>query len=342
MSLYRRAGTRVWWCRFTLGGKEVRRSTGTADSQQAEEFEHELRKRYWREVRLGEKYYTFRQAAERWLRERATKRSIKRDRQILAEYRELADVGLRDFSRDMLSELRDAREQAVTAATVNREMALIRSILNLAASEWRWIEIVPKVPMRRLEQKDPRWITREQFTALIRYLPRHAADVARFAVATGLRRSNITGLTWDRIDMAEAVAYIPGSQAKGKRGIPVPLNTDALAVLARQIGRHQTYVFSYRGKPLEQLMTKAWRKACVNAGLAGLRFHDLRHTWASWQAQAGTPLYVLRELGGWASDAMVRRYSHLSTTHLAEFADRTLLDRTKVGTVTTRPLRKRR
>ena len=58
------------------------------------------------------------------------------------------------------------------------------------------------------------------------------------------------------------------------------------------------------------------------AGIAEFRWHDLRHTWASWHAQAGTPLHVLQELGGWESAEMVRKYAHLSTVHLTEYVDR--------------------
>jgi integrase len=53
---------------------------------------------------------------------------------------------------------------------------------------------------------------------------------------------------------------------------------------------------------------RAWRNACKRAGLKGLRFHDLRHTWASWLMQAGVPAYAIQSLGGWASPKMVERY----------------------------------
>ena len=52
------------------------------------------------------------------------------------------------------------------------------------------------------------------------------------------------------------------------------------------------------------------------------RWHDLRHTWASWHVQAGTPLHVLQELGGWECVEMVRKYAHLSSEHLVEYVDR--------------------
>jgi len=88
------------------------------------------------------------------------------------------------------------------------------------------------------------------------------------------------------------------------------------------LGASSTHVFSYRGNPVHQVNTKAWRLALQRAGIAEFRWHDLRHTWASWHAQAGTPLHVLQELGGWESAEMVRKYSHLSTVHLTEYVDR--------------------
>lgn len=58
----------------------------------------------------------------------------------------------------------------------------------------------------------------------------------------------------------------------------------------------------------------------VVAGIEDFRFHDLRHTWASWLIQSGVPLSVLQEMGGWESIEMVRRYAHLAPNHLTEHA----------------------
>jgi integrase len=77
--------------------------------------------------------------------------------------------------------------------------------------------------------------------------------------------------------------------------------------------------------PIKQISTKAWRDARNAAGLPGFRFHDLRHTWASWQVQAETPLKHLQELGGWATMDMVMRYAHLAPGHLAQYAERSAL-----------------
>ncbi len=63
---------------------------------------------------------------------------------------------------------------------------------------------------------------------------------------------------------------------------------------------------------------RAWNSACKRAGIEDFRFHDLRHTWASWLIQSGVPLSVLQEMGGWESIEMVRRYAHLAPNHLTE------------------------
>jgi len=62
------------------------------------------------------------------------------------------------------------------------------------------------------------------------------------------------------------------------------------------------------------------QKALKRAGIENFRWHDLRHTWASWLAQKGVPMHDIQEMGGWETAAMVRRYTHLSPAHLAHRA----------------------
>lgn len=325
MSLYRHPKSAYWWVRFTVRGRQVRQSTFTQDRKAAEEFEHRLRDRYWRAARLDEASHSWKEATDRWLRERSGKRSLERDERIFAIYTPLNSKALEDLTAAELSSIRTTREQEVSPATANREFALIRAVLTRAHKQWRWLEHAPAVPMADLGKQDPRWLTRAQFQALVKLLPAHTADMARLAVATGLRRGNITGLTWDRVDLKEKTAHVNASEAKGGRGIAVPLNAEAVSVLKRWRGKHERYVFVFRKKPVYQVATRKWREAVKAAGLTGLRFHDLRHTWASWQAQAGTPAYAIRELGGWATDAMVKRYAHLNPGDLAAYAARTLV-----------------
>jgi integrase len=103
----------------------------------------------------------------------------------------------------------------------------------------------------------------------------------------------------------------------------VPLNDTAVDVVRAQRGRHPAHVFTYEGKPIKQVSTAAWYKALKRAGIENFRWHDLRHTWASWHVQGGTPLFPLRELAGWETEKMVRRYAHLAADHLAAYARNT-------------------
>ena len=72
-----------------------------------------------------------------------------------------------------------------------------------------------------------------------------------------------------------------------------------MIVIREQLGKHSTHVFSFKGKPVRQVNTKAWRQTLQRVGIDDFRWHDLRHTWASWHVHAGTPLPVLQELVGW-------------------------------------------
>ncbi|MBT6523750.1 MAG: tyrosine-type recombinase/integrase, partial [Methylococcales bacterium] len=92
-------------------------------------------------------------------------------------------------------------------------------------------------------------------------------------------------------------------------------------VVLERRGIHPIYLFTFKGKRIKRAHTAAFKKALVRAGIENFRWHDLRHTWASWHVQNGTPLNVLQELGGWSSYEMVLRYAHLAPDHLADYAN---------------------
>jgi integrase len=123
-------------------------------------------------------------------------------------------------------------------------------------------------------------MTVKQAEMLIGELPAHQRDVVVFALATGLRQSNVLGLEWSRVDLASGHAWVGADQSKNRRPIAVPLNATALEVLRRQLGKHRERVFTYARKPLTTANTRSWRKALKRAGIENFRWHDLRHTWA--------------------------------------------------------------
>lgn len=325
MSLFKRKDSSVYWIKITVNGRTVQKSTGTPDKTKAQEFHDRLKAQLWEQTKLGAKRgYSWNEAVVRWLNETQQKASRKDD---LGHLRWLdpflAGKSLDEINRDCLDKLIQAKLAGEAShATVNRMLALVRAILRKAALEWEWLDKVPKIRLLPEASRRIRWITREEAGHLLRELPEHLQAMVRFSLETGLRQANVTGLQWSQIDLTRRCAWIHPDQAKARRAIAVPLSKAAVVIIREQLGKHTSYVFTYQGNPVTQVNTKAWRNALERAGIKNFRWHDLRHTWASWHVQAGTPLHVLQELGGWESVEMVRRYAHLSSEHLTEYVDR--------------------
>jgi len=325
MSLYKRKDSPHWWVKLSLKGRRIQQSTGTSERYQAQEYHDRLKASLWEQARLGvQPRRSWNEAVVRYLAETTHKASHADDKGHLRWLdRILNAVALEAIDRDLLDSIMAERAAGgASNATVNRTLEVVRAILRRAAHEWDWLAKTPRVRMLPEPKRRVRWITRDEASRLVAAPPKHLAAMARFSLETGLRRSNVTGLLWSQVDLARRCAWIHADQAKARKAIAVPLSAAAVILLREQLGQHATHVFSFRGKPVRQVSTKAWYQALKRAGIRDFRWHDLRHTWASWHAQAGTPLHVLQELGGWESADMVRKYAHLSSEHLAEYADR--------------------
>ncbi len=325
MSLYKRKDSPFWWIKLSCNGSRIQESTGTDDRIKAQEL-HDRKKAFmWDQVRLGIKpRRTWSEAVVLYHQETRHKASFVTDVVHLRWLdRYLGGLHLDQIDREKVEMLRSAKSaEGVRPATVNRTLEVLRAILNKAVSEWEWIDRAPRVRMLPEPDRRVRWLTREEADKLLQELPPHLADMARFTLETGLRRANVTGLQWSQVDLERGQAWIHADQAKGRKPISVPLSTKAIEVLRGQIGKHEKFVFCYAGRPVMQTGTKAWRNALERAGITNFRWHDLRHTWASWHVQCGTPLHALQELGAWRCVEMVRKYAHLSGEHLAEHAER--------------------
>jgi integrase len=266
---------------------------------------------------------SWQEAVVRFLAVKGTLRDIKGYRGIcrrLDEY--LGDLMLNQISGDVIWNIVQGElKRGNKIATLNRHLAVTRAILRMARDEWQWIDSVPKIRLLSGEVERDRWLTREEAEALLEASPPHLAAMIRFALATGCRAREITGLEWKRVDLNRGTAWLD----KTKNGTPrgVPLNADAIEVLEELLGDHDQYVFTYQGQPIKRAITNhAWYTAVKKAGLYDLRFHDLRHTWASWHRQAGTTCDELKDLGGWKSRSMVDRYAKFATEQLTVAASR--------------------
>ena len=332
--IYRRPDSRYWWINATLSnGKRIRQSAGTEDRQEAEAFLAKLRVESYREVHFGIKpQRSWQEAVLRFLAVIRTLRDIKGYQGLcrrLDTY--LGDLMLNQINGDMIwSIVQGELKRGNKIATVNRHLALVRAILRMARDEWQWIDSVPKIRLLSGEVERDRWLSHEEAERLINACPPHLAAMVRFALATGCRAREITGLEWDRVDLKRRTAWLDQTKNGTPRG--VPLNQDAVEVLESLQGNHQKFCFTYKGEPIKRSNSnKAWYTALKRAGLEGFRFHDLRHTWASWHRQAGTSCDELKDLGGWKSRIMVDRYAKFATEHLAVAATR--IEKNRKGTV---------
>jgi integrase len=225
---------------------------------------------------------------------------------------------LNTLSQADLDALLYALPELKTAGARNRYRATLRSILRRAV-RWGILDQAPCVILEPEMEKDLPTLTREQATQLIQAAPAHLQPVIRFALATGLRKANILGLQWPRVDWTNQQLQVSADDAKGKRILTLPLNQTALAVLQGEKGKHDRYVFTVEGRPYRWIDHRTWQALCARAGAPpGFRFHDLRHTAFTWLAQAGVDAQRLQRLGGWSTLKMVERYTHLQVDDLRE------------------------
>lgn len=323
--LYRRKDSRYWWISTTLpNGQHVCGSTKTEDREQAEAYLAKIRHEAYQAHFFGVKpKRSWQEAVVRYLAAKAHLRSIedvRRSCRVLDQY--LGQLMLDQINGDVIwSVTQGFLAKGNQAATVNRHLAVIRNLLRMARDEWQWIDSAPHIRLLSGEVARDRWLTREEAERLIKTCPPHLAALVRFALATGCRAREITGLEWERVDLDRHTAWLNQTKNGTPRG--VPLNRDAVAVLKEQLGKHTQYCFTYEGRPIRwQVSNNAWVKAVKRAGLDDFRFHDLRHTWASWHRQAGTSCDELKDLGGWKSRVMVDRYAKFATEHLSVAAAR--------------------
>jgi integrase len=324
MSLYKRKDSSAWWIKITITGRKVQRSTGTEDKIEAQEFHDKLKAQLWEQERLGVKaQHTWREAVVRWLNETSDKATHGEDKsKLIWLHTYLGDLLLDEINLDCIDKVRTAKLKEASKPTVNRYLALVRSILIRARDEWEWIDKAPKIRLFKEANDRERSLTQEEAKLLLFELPKHQRPVVFFALTTGLRLSNVVRLKWAQVNLDLKHAWIKGSQSKNRSPIAIPLNDLAIEVLQQQLGKHPDRVFTYLGKPFEAANTKAWKSALIRAGIEDFRWHDLRHTWATWQRQAGTPTHELQRLGGWKTAAMVERYAHVAPDNLAIAASR--------------------
>jgi len=306
-------------------GRTYRKSTGTEDYEEARRIAKIVEERL-RRLKHGDRgAVSWKEAADRWLT--STAKPKKRDRWILDWLEPF--IGIEPISDvadpDAIEALRQkGLEVGWSHSTVDRMMGTLSAVLK-AAADWRMIDAAPAIPMFRPQRAEPRWLTPSQFERLCAELAMHQVLAARFAVHSLLRMRAQGKLRWDRIDFKQRRAWIPAAEQKAGRTFGFPL-TDELVRILRAMRwlspPASAYVFTWKGEPIDDFNTKSFQEAVSRAGIGPLRWHDLRHTGASWAVQSGVTLPELMVLGDWTDYRSVLRYAHLAPSHAAAAAER--------------------
>ncbi|MGE8674228.1 tyrosine-type recombinase/integrase [Achromobacter kerstersii] len=326
----------IWQVDIRVPGvPRVRCSSGTTDRQAAQEYHDKLKADLWRQAKLGEQPDRFfEEAAVRCLRLWDGLRDYDSKVRHVAYWRsQFSGRAIRSLKFDEIADKlpthtthKHRKPTPVSAATKNRYLATLRRMLKLC-EDWDWIDKCPKFsefvePDNRVRWEPPSVIGRLISAMTLEWM----RDVSLVAVATGMREDELLSLRPSNVDMPQRNAWVIAEEAKSGYARSVPLNADAMAVLQRRVPKAKRFVFERPSRDgvvrkISQVDARCLRRACAEVGIDDFHFHDLRHTWASWHVQAGTPLMVLKDLGGWETLDMVQRYAHLAPSHLAHHSN---------------------
>lgn len=340
MGIYRKPKSPYWWADVSVAGRpRVRFSTGTTDRIEAQKVHDRERAKLWNTPTEIERSSLLSAWVIKWCSVEG--RSLS-DIQSMGKFmKHYQDRLIADVVRDTAALDKAMRSFIKTPSTYTRYRARIHAVLEMARKEGA-IASVPALPEWRVgRNKKPVAYLKDKnaLDDLIRHLPAHQKPMVLFATFTGMRQANVLNLRWDHVDLERRIAWVDAAETKAGRAITIPLNNAAVKVLEGQLGIHETYVFTYRGRTISEIK-RGFIDACVAAGLGtltvtpdpqnkdgvsrrykGLRWHDLRHTFASWHAMRGTPPQVIQVLGGWASMKMLENYTHLAPSFVATHAE---------------------
>ncbi len=344
MGLYKR-GT-VWWMSFTHDGEQYRRSTETEDRKLAQrifdKLKGEIAEGKWFEKLPGEGY-TFTDLMDKYMKEYSAfnkaPKSYKRDKGLRKNLEPVfGDMILTEISPLQISEYKTKRRmEGASPRTVNYELTLMGHAYNLAIREWGWLNDNPviKVQKEKVNNLIERWLTLEEEKKLLEASPKWLQEIIIFAIQTGLRESEILDLAWRQVEINRRTITIYEQKNKGVDTLP--LSQTALNIL---LGKNKNphhendLVFpNMSGKRiLPSNLIRSFQVAVKKSGIRRLRFHDLRHTFATRLVQNGVDLLTLQKLGRWKEVKMVLRYAHHCTESLRKGIE--AMDRIQYGTIT--------
>jgi integrase len=223
------------------------------------------------------------------------------------------------YRAERLRSFRPGTKKPISPTTVNKEVALLKAMLNKAIT-WSYLDVNPLRSVKRLPEPDGRlrYLDIDEIDRLLSACPAHLLPIVICALHTGMRRGEILGLTWDRVDMKQRFLHLVKTKTRKARSIPI---NDSLMEALRHLPRHlgTDYVFwNHETATRFVSIKRAWNTALKKAKITGFRFHDLRHTFASHVQMGLGDLRATQALLGHADPRMTMRYAHLSDARLRD------------------------
>ncbi len=327
-------GHTVWQAQIIRVGERPKYGTfdtKLAAQEWARQIEATMDRGEWMDRREGDRTLLC-AALNRYEREILPKKALsaqvaERNRLHALVERRIARIALTKLGgADIAEYIREREGEGVSANTIRLDLASISHLYTVARTAWGMPYLVNPVPLAktarpRLPAGRDRRLNDGEEKRLIIAAGKGFAPVIRFALATAMRRSEIAGLNWDRVDLTQRSAHLPTTKNGTARS--VPLSREALTVL-ESVRRNQASddndlsVFGVS----ENAISMAWKRVIRATGIEGLTFHDLRHEAIS-RLFERTDLDAMEiaRISGHRTLSMLSRYTHLRAHHLADRLD---------------------
>ena len=241
----------------------------------------------------------------------------------------LGALRVAELSPHHLTAARDLLHARLGPGSVNRYLAALSHVCTIALKEWEWLDYHPLHRVRRLREPRGRvrYLDANELPALLTACQQsgnpYLSTLVVLALTTGARKMELLGLRWQDVDMERH--QLTFHDRKNHQRHTVPLVGDAreqMQALAREQTLSSPWVFPGRDGAKPRDIRRAWEGARTRAGLVDFRFHDLRHTAASYLAMSGATLVEIADVLGHTNIAQTKRYSHLSEAHTTRVVER--------------------
>ena len=235
----------------------------------------------------------------------------------------IGDYRLVNITHFVIADCRDSLQQrGLKAATVNHYLAALSHVFAVAKKDWGWVQANPVQEVTKLSYPPNRvrYLASDELRRLLHACKQEKAkplhDIVMLALCTGARKSELLGIKLEDIDLSRERITI--HHTKNHESRTLHLSEESLGLVATLLSaakRNQVYLFEYRLRHVPVTIDVEWRRARARARIKDFRFHDLRHTFASYMAMDGASIMDISEVLGHKKLEMVKRYAHLCDSH---------------------------